>query len=61
MHDAGQPGQGWVAAQVEGVHQDLEGALAVAVGELRAWGVKEACLLGLGHGGDVVGGDVQGT
>ena len=40
VHDAGQPDQGRVAAEVVVVDEHLEGALAVAVVELGAGGVE---------------------
>ena len=58
MHDAGQPCQGGVATQAEAVDEDLEGALVVAVGELRAGRVEAARSLNFAHGLDLVGGDV---
>jgi hypothetical protein len=42
VDDPGQAGQGRVAAEVDAVDEDLEGAVAVAVGEL-AWGASKEC------------------
>src|SRR6266540_515853 len=58
VHDPGQPAQGRVAAELEGVDQDLEGALVPTVGELRTGGVERAGLFDFGDGEDLVGGDV---
>ena len=58
MHDPGQPDQGGVAAELEVVDQDLEGALVVAVGELGVGGVEGSGGFDLGRGQDLVGGHV---
>jgi hypothetical protein len=58
VHGAGQPRQRRVATELVVVDQDLEGALAVAVGELGLGGVKGAGGLDLGHGQDLVGGRI---
>jgi hypothetical protein len=59
MDDAGQAHEGEVAGEVEGVDEDLEGALVVAVGELGAGRVKGVRTVARGNGEDLVGGHVR--
>jgi len=42
VDDVGQAGKGGVATELEGVDEDLEGALVAAVGELGVGGVEGA-------------------
>jgi len=59
VHDLGQPRQRWVPGQVAVLDEDLEGALAVAVGVAGARRVEADGARAFGLLQDLAGGDVE--